>query len=411
MATVKAFIRTSSKREVKVRFRLSDGRNRQFFYTSHIMVLPEYWDSRKECIKARCVCPSADRSRVDEGVTAMKTMLLRIYEKNYHVINNTESLQRIVERELHPDGANDTNDFLGLFDTFITSRPIAYGTLRSYKVLRGKLARYAELRGPIPNVQAITADDVSDILCFIKTEDNAQYSENYIHALANKLRAFFNDLVRIGTISVSPMAKMHIKAERYGTPYYLTIEERNRIADFDLSAYPALAAQRDIFIFQCCIGCRVSDLLALTVDNVINGAIEYVPTKTKGESTRVVRVPLNERALSLVERYKGREDGRLMPFISSQKYNQAIKEICTLCGVTRMVTVYNSATDREERRPLNELASSHLARRTFIGNLYKRVKDPNLVGSMSGHSEGSRAFARYRDIDDDIKRELVGMIE
>ena len=50
-------------------------------------------------------------------------------------------------------------------------------------------------------------------------------------------------------------------------------------------------------------------------------------------------------------------------------------------------------------------------RRTFIGNIYKNVKDPNLVGALSGHKEGSKAFARYRDIDEDMKKELVNMLE
>ena len=58
-------------------------------------------------------------------------------------------------------------------------------------------------------------------------------------------------------------------------------------------------------------------------------------------------------------------------------------------------------------RPLYEVASTHTARKTFIGNLYRQVKDPNLIASMSGHSEGSRAFARYRKIDDEMKKELV----
>ena len=52
-----------------------------------------------------------------------------------------------------------------------------------------------------------------------------------------------------------------------------------------------------------------------------------------------------------------------------------------------------------------------MARRTFVGNLYKKVKDPNLVGSLSGHKEGSKAFVRYREIDDEVKTELVKMIE
>mgnify|MGYP006999334810 FL=1 len=52
-----------------------------------------------------------------------------------------------------------------------------------------------------------------------------------------------------------------------------------------------------------------------------------------------------------------------------------------------------------------------MARRTFIGNLYKKVKDPNLVGALSGHCEGSKAFTRYREIDEDIKKELVSLID
>ena len=50
---------------------------------------------------------------------------------------------------------------------------------------------------------------------------------------------------------------------------------------------------------------------------------------------------------------------------------------------------------KRKKRPLNEVASSHIARRCFVGNLYKQVKDPNLVGKLSGHKEGSKAFARH----------------
>lgn len=62
--------------------------------------------------------------------------------------------------------------------------------------------------------------------------------------------------------------------------------------------------------------------------------------------------------------------------------------------MNRMVTVLKPTTGAEEKRPLNEIASSHLAQRTFIGNLYKKVKDPNLVGSLSSHKEDSKTFAR-----------------
>ena len=45
-----------------------------------------------------------------------------------------------------------------------------------------------------------------------------------------------------------------------------------------------------------------------------------------------------------------------------------------------------------------------------MGTIVK-VKDPNLVGVLSGHKEGSKAFARYRTIDDGIKKELIGFLD
>ena len=41
----------------------------------------------------------------------------------------------------------------------------------------------------------------------------------------------------------------------------------------------------------------------------------------------------------------------------------------------------------------------------------KKVKEPNLVGTLSGHKEGSRAFARYRDIDEGMKKDLVSQLD
>ena len=44
-------------------------------------------------------------------------------------------------------------------------------------------------------------------------------------------------------------------------------------------------------------------------------------------------------------------------------------------------------------------------------DIYKKVKDLNLVASLTGHTEGSKAFSRYRDIDTEMKKELVGLLD
>lgn len=246
-----------------------------------------------------------------------------------------------------------------------------------------------------------------------KSRRPSDKGDNTIIGIFACLRTFFRWAIEEGLTTSNPFDKYHGKTtEKYGTPIYITIEERDIIADFDLSANQPLETQRDIFIFQCCIGCRVSDLMRLTPGNIINGYVEYIASKTMNDRSDVIRVPLTQRAKDILEKYKDVEkDGKILPFISSQKYNVAIKRIFKDCGITRMVTVLNPTTGKEEQRPINEIASSHLARRTFVGNLYKKVKDPNLVGALSGHKEGSRAFARYREIDDDLKKEMIGFIE
>ena len=75
------------------------------------------------------------------------------------------------------------------------------------------------------------------------------------------------------------------------------------------------------------------------------------------------------------------------------------------------MTTLNTRTRKEEKVPINTIACSHMARRTFIGNIYKLVQDPNLISALTGHVEGSRAFARYRTIDIDMKKDLVKILE
>ncbi|HAH24805.1 MAG TPA: hypothetical protein DCL77_13805 [Prolixibacteraceae bacterium] len=234
---------------------------------------------------------------------------------------------------------------------------------------------------------------------------------NTVSDILSRFRTFCLWLVEEGKTTNNPFKGYSIDGQIYGTPFYLTIKERNDLHKFDLSYCPELAVQRDIFVFHCLIGCRIGDLYNLTTDSVINEAIEYIASKSKDDKPHTVRVPLNATAKEILSKYPLTDGKQLFPFISEVNYNLAIKEMFKAASLTRMVTILESATRKEKKRPLNEVATSHLARRTFIGNLYKKVKDPSLVGSLSGHSEGSKAFARYRTIDDQMKQELVNLLD
>jgi integrase len=444
MATIKAFIRTTSKKTpVNVRFRLSDGASVQLYHKSEFIVLPELWDEKREEYKARCTVATPERVRFNKSIAERRALLLSVYSS--HKVASSSEFEALIDEALHPDKYSaSAAGFFELWDMYLQKNKLSVARERNLLVLVRALKRYEAIRSAVDgkayilDVDKISADDISDIEEFL-TNEHELYKEypkiyasfptslnmsraartpeerghNTICILLKKLRAFFNWCNKQDITTNRPFDKYSGSlTEKYGRVWYLLDKELRTIASFNLSATPTYEAQRDIFIFQCSIGCRVGDLMRLTPSNVVGDYVEYIPHKTAGERPEVVRVPLIATAKALIEKYRGVDaGGRLFPFISEQKYNYAIKDIVRACGISRIVTVMNPTTGKEEQKNISDLVSSHCARRSFIGNAYKKVKDPSLVGSMTGHKEGSRSFVRYRDIDDETKKDVVSGLD
>lgn len=439
MASVKAFIRTSAKKaeKVNVRFRLSDGRNIQLFHKSEIEVEPDSFDKKNDVIKAKVVYLQDKRTKFDNDVSDRKKLIRSIYDNTPGL--TSELLEMKIDQKLHPEKYNLVQEekpktFFDVYDLFVASYRGTERMKQHYRSVKRILQRY-ELytQKTIPSFtftfESIDPELLRDIESFIHIEHTLfekhpdiyiavpdsrppkQRGRNRTNKILRYLRTVVLWAMKEKQTSINSIPKFNIEQDVYGTPYYISIDERNTLYQKDLSEQPELAIQRDIFVFHCLIGCRIGDLLKMKKNSIIDNAVEYIPRKTKEGRPVTVRVPLNTTAKEILNRYAKNEGDSLLPFIAEQEYNYAIKDMFAAAKLTRMVTVINPTTGNEEKRPLNEIASSHLARRTFIGNLYKKVKDPNLVGSLSGHKEGSRAFARYREIDEEMKIDLVNLLD
>lgn len=445
MATIKAIVRSTKKDgTANIRFRLSDGRNVQLFHKSEISVDVTLWDNEKECIKAKKICPNEYRMKINKQVNDRKALVLEIYENHRNEIRDSNDLECAIDEALHPK-VKQEQTFFGVFEMFLSKHELSRSEWKNYKTLERILMRYQSFIQITekPNFvlsMGIDKEQIEDFFDYAKNEYHlieenptifAELLKNYplianierktsqveirgyntMLKIKQRLKSFFNWAFNESVTENRPFDGITIGSAVYGTPYYITLEERNIIANTDLSNFPTLEPQRDIFVFQCYIGCRVGDLLKMTNANIVGSSIEYMPHKTMKSSPKKVTVPLHEKAVGLLKKYQQEgANAPIFPFITAQKYNDAIKRIFTLCGIVRMVSIINPKTGEPESVPINEVASSHLARRTFVGNLYKQVKDPNLIGKLSGHSENSRAFARYRDIDEEMKKELINLL-
>lgn len=441
---VTAFIRkTSAKNNVtdltRVYFRVRDIGGVDIKAASELSISPNHWSAEKQGYKPRVALVSEEkRMNFDRDIQ----QITHLITKEYHRGVDGNWLKGLIEEYHHPDinarGGNKAEEYHLVYQI---SRYIAENTLAddSYKHHLGnidKISRYERFQHEVLHrrgfklcIDTITADDLREFKSWLQEEHNlaGQYplfykdvqkqkyeqirSENSITGYFYRIRTVVKWCIKRGLTRNNPFDQYQITQPMYGDPFYLTLEERDRIYYADLSSLGAThPVYRDIFMFQCLIGCRVSDLNRLTKANVVDGCVEYIPQKTKMEHANTVRVPLNQKALDILERYKDLEDA-LLPRFSHFGYNKKIKEILKYVGIDRMVRVLDPKTREDVARPLYEVATTHTARKTFIGNLYKQVKDPNLIASMSGHSEGSRAFVRYRKIDDDMKKELVNLLD
>lgn len=305
------------------------------------------------------------------------------------------------------------NSYFGMFEYYLKEINISDVRKRNIKSTINHWREYERVRGIKLTFQSITAELLRDFERYLRSEGTKPKGVNTIHKVMAMTRAFLNfamiELKGKGVKVNYPFGKegYQIPGEVYGTPIYITRNERDMLYNLRIDNL-RLRAIRDIFVFHCLIGCRVGDLKKLTFANIQNDILTYIPTKTKDESPAPVRIPLHPQALEILSRYD-LPDGRLLPFVADQNYNDYIKELFELAGLTRIVTRLNPTTGTPEQVRLCDIVSSHIARKSFVGNLYGRV-DNDIIGSMSGHVPGSKAFARYHDVSEELQHNAINLL-
>ena len=444
---VSAYIRTnkrlSAEQPQRVCFRVRDGKT-DIKAASDLMIAPALWDAE------RCsYLKSAKVSKVErENFNGKVKKTLQRIEAEYQPGVDAFWLKHLVESVLNPSKDSVESEHLqtdriaterswqAIFMRFVEEHCKSKGLRNLYRTLLNQLERYEHYKRTIagnPTYIIIwsrfSGNELEAFIEYCANEVNIAKShlgiyQEYLdkrlirkgtskNTLANKLSEMRNFLLwceKQGIFKDRSWRRVEIGCQVFGTPIFLTLEERNRLYNADLRDKPQLAMVRDIFVFQCLVGCRWSDLVRLTRDNIKDGFLEYIPVKTINKHGKVVRVPLANKALFILDKYE-KDLPSLFPYPRKDTFTCILRKVFCYVGITRLVTFIDPQTRIEKQLPISELASSHMARRTFVGNLYAKVKDQSLVSALSGHSEDSKSFARYRTITDEMKTELIQLLD
>lgn len=410
--------------EVLVRF--TAGHPYDFNARSSIFVPVEKWSGSVGALSLsfkRFVAPETIALlSLQEKLDDLRSFILRRYMDDPSLAVTRGWLVSTIEAFHHPTQAPARILFEELVLLYADSSDLAESTKRQYKVIQQMFHRFGVKRHVI-YADSITADDLDEFVAFISKEQRIRRGKgattikrgrNTIASKLKKIRAVCRFGVRRGLITKNPFDDFSVPSEVYGTPTYISIQERDLLAATDMPT-TGLTIQRDVFVFQCHVGCRVSDLISLKKSSVIEvdgvRQIQYVQQKQKRSRPITISVPLDDTAASIVDKYAEWPGDALLPFISDDKYNDAIKSIFRVAGITRLVIVLDPRTLEPKSVPICDIASSHMARRTFAGNMFKSTKSERIVSSMTGWAPGSKSLARYTSVDDEMKVSVLSELD
>ena len=395
MTTVKAFIRTGKKdKEVNVRFRLSDGRNVQLFHKSDIMVSPTLWDAKTEKYKAKSIIKLDIRTSFNTSIEERKNLILSIYGSNKEL--TSEKLEILIDQHLHPEKYNISSEEESMING-IDGLPVNEFNKEHILNFRDFLRKEYTLVEKFPELYAEMNK---------RNIPSKERSQNTIAEKLLLLQAFMVELESNDVIPVSPFRKIgkekeSIMKQQYDEPFFLTKTEFNEVVHKECPE--TLQRVKDVFVVQCCFGCRIGDFRRFTFDNIsIEEGIPYIhylPQKTHkdGFIRTEIKTPIIRIAYDIIMKYKGRlPSNALLPYYPDGNgetgYNYQIKKLLEYCEISRKVAMFSAALETNEYKSIYEIASSKLARKTHVDLMNKVQIDKYAAGL---HAKGSGAVDRY----------------
>ena len=390
---------------------------RMFYYTGY-RIDNENFDREKQTVKMnksgyenkRKVSYSEINRRLKNIEAALQLYFNGVNEASKEELKNV--LDEISKkRKKKTTDFNAPDDFFKMAEYYLRSVKVSDARKRQIKSMINRWHDYQDAKKIKITFDTLSTEVIRD---FEKSLRNGNRGNNTISTIMKIGRAFFNfayrELRNNGKTLDNPFKNetYSVPKENYSTPIFLTIEERDYLLNLHIPI-KRIREVRDMFILQCLLGMRVSDFFKLTKGHIQHDFISYIQGKVRDKNPKIIRVPLHEKAKEIIARYD-MPDGRLLPFISKGRYNIYIKELFKFAKINRLVTRINPKTNNPEQIPICDIAGSHMARKTFIGGMYKRKVKDSIIGAMSGHVPGSRAFARYYNIDDEMIKEAINTI-
>lgn len=436
MKRISIINRTTQKEgDVRLRFRLRDGRNVDLYHKSEIKAtISELskFDLGEAKVKAKVNNYNRGLERdIQTEVGFLNQAYQTMIDECLEI--TSEVFEKTIKNLKHPNSAEamEARKFFEVrFEKYIEEglRDGVFGEDRAkkYRTLLRIMKRFMIInRMDCVKVVDVDVDFVLRLRQFIADEymyvedwrqlytnlstknvPTEKRSQNTMATMMKILQTFFGELEDRDEIAKSPFRmlgkerKRNILRECYDEPIYLKQSELMVLLNADVPEY--LEETRKAFALQCALGCRISDFTTLTMNNVSVSEsgipfVHYLPIKTSHHLTTntEIQTPLVKYAFDIVKE-SGFQFNILRNITGNDGYNSQIRVLLRVLKMDRKCNEFNETTQQNEYKPLWSFGSSKLARKTFVDVMSKVQVDLYASGL---HKQGSKAVNRYTSME------------
>lgn len=359
--------------EIPLQLCITKDRKKKFVSLG-ISVLPEHWDFEKNEPKRNC-----PNKEVIQQIILQKTAEYQSQILDYKLVNKDFTTTTLIEKVNKPLKAKTVHELFNIqIERLNSAKRLNYAL--TYKHLLSSLLKFNK------HLDIYFSDiDISWLKKYENWLRGNDLKPNTIAVYFRTLRTLYNLAIEEGIVKAEyyPFKAFNVaKLSQETAKRAICKDDINAIinykADYSVSPYSEIAI--DIFTFSYFMGgINFVDIANLTKENIIDNQLSYVRKKTK----KLIRLPLQPKAVELIEKYSNPENPYLFPILDSfhkteqQKANRVHKVIAKVNKRLKEI-------GKELNIPIT--LTSYCARHAFCTQLKFNGVSTSIISQILAHS-------------------------
>lgn len=276
----------------------------------------------------------------------------------------------------------------------LMGRDFELGTIKKYETITRLLQRYIAKKYETADLPltSLDRDFVHGFELYLKIDRNQQ--QNTVARYMKGLKKITNRALANEWITKDPFAGFKVKTIQTD-PTFLTLDELHIIYKHHFDG--ALEVVRDMFIMAAFTGLAFIDISNLRSVHVVTDNDGNMWIRKPRQKTEIVQnIPLLDIPKEILAKYendaKAAKKGTLLPVPCNQVMNRYLKEIGTLCGISKVLT-------------------THVARHTYATVCLSQGVRIENVSKMLGHTSIKMTQHYARVLDSSIMEDMQNIRE